>query len=190
MERSPLKHKLTRGASYLDPVFALSQEAGRKQLTLALEVLSEGQWLTGLQAKRTHRSYVQICSLGLAQENVKDFDRKEQRFNVMWLDLWSYDQKELLPFIKIILCLSHGNAAIERGFSVNKECIVETLKEESLIALRVVHDSMLAAGGVDKVEITDKTVQIVLNTYSVFQEKLQKKKEGGRGSQMFRKTGK
>ncbi|KAH8032413.1 hypothetical protein HPB51_024605 [Rhipicephalus microplus] len=43
VERSPLKYKLTRGASCLDPTFALSPEAGPKRLTLALEVLSEQQ---------------------------------------------------------------------------------------------------------------------------------------------------
>ncbi|CAN7984064.1 unnamed protein product [Ixodes hexagonus] len=177
MERSPLKHKLTRGASCLDPAFALSPEAGRKRLTLALEVLSEDQWLTGLQAERTYRSYTKICSLGLAQEKLKGFDRKEQRLDVLWLDLCSHDHKELLSFIKIILCLSHGNAAVERGFSVNRECIVENLKEESLIAQRVVHDAVLAAGGVDKVEITDKMVQMVRNSYSIFREELHKKKE-------------
>lgn len=176
VERSPLKYKLTRGASCLDPTFALSPEAGPKRLTLALEVLSEHQWLTGLQAERAHRSYIQICSLSLTQAKLKNFDRKEQRLDVLWLDLCSHDHKELLSFIKIILCLSHGNAAVERGFSVNKQCLVENLKEDSLIAQRLVHDAVSAAGGVDKVVITDKMVQMVRNSYSVFREELQKKK--------------
>lgn len=176
VERSPLKYKLTRGASCLDPALALSLEAGPKRLTLALEVLSEHQWLTGLQAERAHRSYIQICSLSLAQAKLKNFDRKEQRLDVLWLDLCSHDNKELLSFIKIILCLSHGNAAVERGFSVNKECLVENLKEDSLIAQRLVHDAVLAAGGVEKVEITDKMVQMVRNSYRVYREELQKKK--------------
>lgn len=176
VERSPLKYKLTRGASCLDPTFALSPEAGPKRLTLALEVLSEQQWMTGLQAERAHRSYIEVCSSSLNQEKLKNFDRKEQRLDVLWPDLCSHDHKELLSFIKIILCLSHGNAAVERGFSVNKECLVENLKEDSLIAQRLVHDAVLAAGGVEKVLITDKMLQMVRNSYSVFREELQKKK--------------
>lgn len=38
------------------------------------------------------------------------------------------------------------------------------------------HDAVSAAGGVDKVVITDKMVQMVRNSYSVFREELQKKK--------------
>ncbi|KAG0440238.1 hypothetical protein HPB47_016359, partial [Ixodes persulcatus] len=116
----------------------------------------------------------------LHRKKLKDFDRKEERLDVLWLDLCSLDHRELLSFIKIILRLSHGNAAVERGFSVNKECIVENLKVESLIAQRVVHDAVLEAGGVDKVEITDKMVRMVRNSYSVFRKKLQKKEEESR----------
>lgn len=176
VERSPLKYKLTRGASCLDPTFALSPEAGPKRLTLALEVLSEQQWMTGLQAERAHRSYIEVCSSSLNQEKLKNFDTKEQRLDVLWPDLCSHDHKELLSFIKFILCLFHGNANVERGCSVNKECLVENLKEDSLIAERLVHDAVLAAGGVEKVLITDKMLQMVRNSYSVFREELQKKK--------------
>ncbi|KAH9369131.1 hypothetical protein HPB48_012766 [Haemaphysalis longicornis] len=65
---------------------------------------------------------------------LKKFDRKEQTLDVLWLDVCSHDHKELLSFIKIILCLSHGNAAAGGGFSVNKECLVENLEDVLLIA--------------------------------------------------------
>ncbi|KAG0434152.1 hypothetical protein HPB47_019320 [Ixodes persulcatus] len=96
------------------------------------------------------------------------------------LDLSFHDHKELLSFIKIILCLSHGNAALERDVSVKKERILKNLKEESLIAQRVVHDAVLEAGGVDKVEIADNMVLMVRNCYSVIREKLRKKNEESR----------
>ena len=38
----------------------------------------------------------------------------------------------------------HGQAAVERGFNVNKEHLVENLQEESLIALRLINDFMTA----------------------------------------------
>ena len=41
-----------------------------------------------------------------------------------------------------LFCLSHDQAAIERGFKVNKDCLVENLSEDSLIALRIVNDHM------------------------------------------------
>ncbi|CAN7997184.1 unnamed protein product, partial [Ixodes hexagonus] len=151
MERSPLKYKLTRGASCLDPSSALSPEVGEKQLCIALGVLTERQWPTGLEAERTHRSYVDVCSLSSVQAALEVFDRKEQRLDALWFEFCSRDHKDLFPFVKLILCLSHGNAVVERGLSVNKECLVGNLKEESLIAQSVVYDGVSAMKGVAKV---------------------------------------
>ncbi|XP_064474242.1 uncharacterized protein LOC135388553 [Ornithodoros turicata] len=60
IDRSPLKNNLTRGASCLDPACALPQEVGQKQLTLALEVLTENEWLTSLGAEQAQHSCIKI----------------------------------------------------------------------------------------------------------------------------------
>ena len=46
---------------------------------------------------------------------------------------WNYmiDSKVCEVF-RIIFMLSHGEAAVERGFSVNSELLVENLQEKSL----------------------------------------------------------
>ena len=52
------------------------------------------------------------------------------------------DQKKIDKFwniCKIIFTLSHGQAAAERGFSVNREIIVENLQQKSLISQRLVY---------------------------------------------------
>ncbi|XP_077511308.1 uncharacterized protein LOC144121784 [Amblyomma americanum] len=177
MERSPLQYKLTRGASCLDPASALSPEAGAKKLCMALEVLTEHQWMTGLEAERTHRSYVEVCSLSSVQVALRSFDRKEQRLDALWFELCSRDHKELFLFVKLILCMSHGNAAVERGFSVNKECLVENLKEESLIAQRVVYDAVSAVGGVAKIDVTNTMMQMVRGANARWKEELQRKRQ-------------
>ena len=43
---------------------------------------------------------------------------------------------------KLLLCLSHGQASVERGFSVNSNLLVENMHEDSLIAQRISHDHM------------------------------------------------
>lgn len=177
MERSPLRYKLTRGATCLDPACALLVEVGEKRLTIALEVLTEHQWLTGLEAERAHRSYVQVCSLSSTQACLKNFDRKQHRLDSLWFELCSPNHTELLSFVKLILCLSHGNAAVERGFSVNKECLVENLSEESPIAQRRVYDGVSAAGGVTKIEITSRMMQMVRGANIRWKDELQKRKQ-------------
>ena len=44
--------------------------------------------------------------------------------------------------IKLVLTLSHGQASIERGFSVNQNLVFENLKESSLIAQIIIYDHM------------------------------------------------
>ena len=52
------------------------------------------------------------------------------------------DYAALYYVFQIICVLFHGQAAVETGFSVNKDYLVENLQEESLIALRFVYDHM------------------------------------------------
>ncbi|KAK2832572.1 hypothetical protein Q7C36_016034 [Tachysurus vachellii] len=48
----------------------------------------------------------------------------------------------LWDLIKHLLTLSHGQGAVERGHSINKDMLVENLKERSLVALRMVQDAV------------------------------------------------
>ena len=47
--------------------------------------------------------------------------------------------------MQLILTLFHGQAAVERGFSVNKEVLAPNLQETSLVAMRLAHSSMQVA---------------------------------------------
>ena len=45
---------------------------------------------------------------------------------------------------RIIFVLSHGQADVERGFNINRELLVENMKELSLISQRIVCDHFSA----------------------------------------------
>ena len=49
--------------------------------------------------------------------------------------------------MKCIFVLSHRNASVESGFSINSGILVENLHEESVVAQRQVYDAVLDAGG-------------------------------------------
>ena len=59
-------------------------------------------------------------------------------------------------FIKKILILSHGNATLERGFSVNKECVVMNLEKDRLVAQRLVYDTVQVAWGGHEIVIDEE----------------------------------
>ena len=50
--------------------------------------------------------------------------------------------EKVAEVLKIVLTLSHGQASVERGFSVNKSLLVENLSAKSLISQRIVYDHM------------------------------------------------
>ena len=55
------------------------------------------------------------------------------------------ESQQLWITMQLIQTLSHGQATVERGFSVNKEVLAPNLQETSLVAMRPVHSSMQAA---------------------------------------------
>ena len=55
----------------------------------------------------------------------------------------------------MVLILSHGQASVERGFSINRQVMVENLKERSFIAQRTIHDHLLHVGGLNAL-VVDK----------------------------------
>ena len=61
------------------------------------------------------------------------------------------EYKDLWQTLQLLLTLSHSQAAVERGFSVNKEILVPNMQEESLQAIRLIHSSMLA----QKISVAD-----------------------------------
>ena len=67
---------------------------------------------------------------------------KDSRYD--WLDTCDNDRTafkcRLCCKVLKLLLLSHGQATVERGFSVNKEMIVENQQEQSLVARRVIKD--------------------------------------------------
>ena len=54
------------------------------------------------------------------------------------------ESQQLWIIMQLILTLPHGQATVERGFSVNKEVLAPNLQETSLVAMRLVHSSMQA----------------------------------------------
>nr|CAD7572621.1 unnamed protein product [Timema californicum] len=77
---------------------------------------------------------------------------------------------------EIEIQISVGNAATERYFSVNKECLVENLHEDRLIAQRVTYDAVTAAGGILNMILSKKMIHAVANASGIRKEALQKKK--------------
>jgi len=67
---------------------------------------------------------------------------------------------KLWTVVKIILLLSHGQATVERGFSVNKEVESYNLKEDTFSARRIICDHVNAVGGIFNVDVANRQLQL------------------------------
>lgn len=69
-------------------------------------------------------------------EAFKGFSVETGRVDTIYSDrlVNKADLKGLWKIVKLLLALSHGQATVERGFSSNKEVMVENLAQHSLVA--------------------------------------------------------
>lgn len=177
LEKSPIKFKMTKGASCLSPENILNKKYGLNCLKQALEVFTDNKWFTGIAADSIERSYEAFCNNLSVIDMCKSFDRKTERLDVLFAPVLQCETNQsFVLFVQMILSFFHGNAAVERGFSVNSECLVENLSMESLIAQRTVYDAISSAGDVQKVEISKEMIMSVAQSNHRWKDALRKKK--------------
>ena len=157
-ERSPLLYAFTRAVSCFDPNVIIEHPAlAEKRLDSCLHTLQNNVWISGSFADNVKLEYMNVCRLSNNVAAMKTYDRSQKSIDQFWMEIISNSRsphKHLLEFVKMILILSHGNAALERGFSINSESIIENQNEKSLVALRVVYDAIKISGSITSVPIT------------------------------------
>lgn len=79
---------------------------------------------------------------------------------------------KLDSLVKACLSISHGNADPERGFSENKQILDgrETLGEESIVAIRLVRESVKHHGGTLHFPITRRLINLAENAKTAYEE--------------------
>ena len=99
---------------------------------------------------------------GDLRSRFQEFDshKEEDRVDTLFYSCLASNKQyaELWSVIKQLLLLSHGQATVERGFSMNKEVSVENLNQESLVAMRKIVEYVQKCGGVHLVPITKELV--------------------------------
>ena len=69
----------------------------------------------------------------------KSSDRVDLFFG-KYINTSEYEQ--MWCVFKLLLCLSHGQASVQRGFSVDSNSLVEKMHEDSLTVQRIIHNRM------------------------------------------------
>lgn len=127
LERSPLRYPVTRFLTCLNPeVILTSVDVAKKHLDLCLETFVEKEHLSGNVVDNAKAEFAKVCGQPSFKNSLSTF-RRHDRLDGFWCKVLSESDKEyvhLMSVVKKIMILSHGNATVERGFSVNKQCLV------------------------------------------------------------------
>ena len=89
--------------------------------------------------------------------------------------------------LKLVFTLSHGYA-VERGFSVNKELLVENLQQLSLVSQRIVSNYLTDFGkSIIKIPLTNALLKSCQLAHSRYATALEMNKNEAHGQEKYRK---
>ena len=81
----------------------------------------------------------------------------------------------------MLLVLSHGQASVERGFSINEQTEEIHLQTETFVAKRIICDHVSYVGGSDHVDVTCKELLLAATSarqkYQLYLDESKKKAE-------------
>lgn len=81
------------------------------------------------------------------------FEKSSDRLDNSFLELLNFNSS-FAELWRVLLVLSHGQATVERGFSVKRQVCVENLKSLSYVSQCVICDAVDKAGGIRNIPIT------------------------------------
>ena len=153
LERCPLKYSTVRALQALDPRFMVAHvNSAEEKFKTVLNKLVDIKWQQDRECDKILHQFREVLSLLKRQFKVEcenfsvDRDRVDTFFHSVIGLPQKPEVKELWDLMKLLLTLSHGQAAVERGFSVNKDLLAPNLKTQSLVSQRVIHDTIALSG--------------------------------------------
>lgn len=178
IERNPLRFKLVRGISCFSPnIISTSSSRVTERLDAALEVFIDCNQISSVTADKVKTEFCTFISSSYMKKEFSEFNHERDRLDVFYSSLLSNSNyQNLFAFVKNVLIISHGNATVESGFSVNKALLIENLKEKSVTALRTVYDSVTNAGGLLNINISKEMILSARNSHNYYLEELEKEK--------------
>ncbi|XP_028297108.1 uncharacterized protein LOC114458926 [Gouania willdenowi] len=180
-DKSPLKYLTVRQLVCLDPsVMYREPERCRNHMKGLVQRFLQDKQLTDTSAGDIIlQQFDSLLSLESRSEDFLSFPPMQKRLDVFLCSAME-PYPELWAFCKKLLILSHGQATVERGFSINKEVGSDNLKEDTVVTRRLVCDYIIQHGGVTQVPLSKQLLASVARArtrYRIHLETNRKNKE-------------
>ena len=159
LNKSLLKYNFVRFVSSISPsTINNSPDAAKKRMEKLLLHLAMCRWISNCDGDAATSQFDVLCRHAEGPLKRMFEDWEDERLDHFYSKIFNSKNfpngfKELESVFQTVFVLSHGNASVESGFSINQEVLVENLTEQSLVNLRLVYDSIKTRGGAGKVEV-------------------------------------
>ena len=191
--KSPADHKLALNMDCMDPVLiAKNPFVAIQHFETSLECFSEASILPEVTLGTACRQFKKFVHNHKGNGEFKRFKFAETEYRLDTLFYSAlYGQKEYMELwevTKIMLVISHGQASVERGFSINRNASTANQSEGSLVARRIVRDHINYLGGLDNFSVTPPLIKTMKGANRRYKEnQAEKKKENERKKKQSKK---
>lgn len=183
VERSPLKYPLVRNMTCLNPSYMVKNErSSSEKFSGILMVLMDLGWYSAEKCDNAKAEYRQLLTDLIAnhKQECKTYDHRKMSLDSFFFGIVGNDLQKVNVWmiIRHLLTLSHGQAAVERGFSVNKDILSVNLQKQTLKAMRTVTDALNNLGSkVEDFVVTKDILQSCKSSYTRYNLFLEEKKK-------------
>ena len=160
-EKCPVVHSLVRNMASPNPLEMTNNKVlARERFKKVIRSLLSTKTLEEADAEDVIQQYDEFLDNipVIGSDKFTSFNQYSDRIDSFLLGHMASARFEKLKkkTVKLLLILSHGQATVEQGFSVNKEVECENMKEKTLVSQRLIYDHVKQVDGVLNVPITNK----------------------------------
>lgn len=184
--KTPIKSALVKSLGWLNPSIMVQSESHETESLVddTLNILVNCKRIKPERCDAVKRQYSKFCR-DVHKTHAEDFhnfqkNKEGHRLDELLASLMSApgtEYPDLWSVAQQLLLLSHGQASVERGFSVNLQTTCENLSKEALKAKRLVLQAVREAGDPVDVQITKEMLSYASSARAKYQEYLEKEKE-------------
>ena len=188
LEKSPLKFPLVRFLRCLDPQVMAGPVSTSVQLfERLLSCLLDASRVKETEVDLMKREYLSFVTEDVhgnprTLQKCKEYDKvNDDRLDIFSANyLKDNKYQKFWALVKCLLVLSHGQAGVKRGVSINNEIMEYNFKEKSVVALRVIHDHIQACGGILNVKIDQELGNAARNASSEYRSEQIRQQENAK----------
>jgi hypothetical protein len=184
LDKSPLNYKLTKAMTAFDPrrmAASDKRDSNKTLLKTVLQVLIDCNRFAESEAEDVIQQYCKFVDEYVDQHRsaFMSFSPGE-RIDVLFHDAMAGSKhfKKLWAVVEQVLLISHGQATVERGFSINKQVETDNLIGSTFEAKHLVCDHTAAVGGICIIDVDNKQLLMLCanarKRYSVYLENQKK----------------